>query len=99
MSGVRGMADPRARRADAPSADERWLTPGVGGVGLASFFSDSGHEIATSVLPAFLSGVLGASASVLGLIEGLSDALIGVAKLVGGPLADDRRRRGRIASG
>jgi hypothetical protein len=23
----------------------RWLTPGVGGVGLTSFFSDAGHEI------------------------------------------------------
>lgn len=88
-----------AEQAESPPGDERWLTPGVGGVGLASFFSDSGHEIATSVLPAFLSGVLGASASALGLIEGLSDALIGVAKLAGGPLADDRRRRGRIASG
>ncbi|GAA4629417.1 MFS transporter [Actinoallomurus vinaceus] len=51
------------------------------------------------MLPAFLSNVLHASASALGLIEGLSDALIGVAKLVGGPLADDPRRRGRIAGG
>jgi MFS family permease len=90
------MADPQA---EPPSDDGRWLSPGVGGVGLASFFSDSGHEIATSVLPAFLTGVLHASASALGLIEGLSDALIGAAKLVGGPLADDPRRRGRIASG
>lgn len=87
------------RRADTSSEPECWLSPGVGGVGLASFFSDSGHEIATSVLPAFLTGVLHASASALGLIEGFSDALIGVAKLIGGPLANDRRRRGRIASG
>ena len=33
------------------AASRRWLTRGVGSVGLASFFSDSGHEIATSVLP------------------------------------------------
>lgn len=78
---------------------ERWLTPGVGGVGAASFFSDAGHEVTTSVLPSFLTGTLGASAASLGLIEGISDALVGVMKLIGGPLANDPAKRGRIASG
>lgn len=77
----------------------RWLTPGVGGIGAASFFSDSGHEITTAVLPSFLTGTLHASAGALGLIEGISDALTGVMKLVGGPLANDPQRRGRLASG
>jgi MFS family permease len=79
--------------------ERRWLTRGVGGVGLASFFSDSGHEITTAILPSFVTGVLHAQASVLGLIEGVSDALIGLAKLLGGPLANDPRRRRRIATG
>lgn len=61
----------------------------MGSVGLASFFSDSGHEIATAVLPSFLTGVLHGSAAALGLIEAVSDALTGLAKLVGGPLAND----------
>jgi MFS family permease len=77
----------------------RWLTPGVGAVAAASFFSDSGHELTTSVLPAFLTGTLGASAAALGVIDGISDALIGVMKLIGGPLANDPRRRSRAASG
>jgi MFS family permease len=77
----------------------RWLTPGVGAVAAASFFSDSGHEVTTSVLPAFLTGTLGASAAALGVIDGISDALIGVMKLIGGPLANDPRRRSRAASG
>lgn len=77
----------------------RWLTPGVGAVGAASFFSDSGHEITTSVLPAFLTGTLGASASALGVIDGISDALVGVMKLVGAPLANDLKKRGWAASG
>jgi len=77
----------------------RWLTPGVVGIGAASFFSDSGHEIATAVLPSFLTATLHASAGALGIIEGVSDALIGVMKLAGGPLANDSERRGRIASG
>src|SRR6266511_514046 len=78
---------------------ERWLTPGVGGIGVASFFSDAGHEITTAVLPSFLTATLHGSAGALGLIEGISDALTGVMKLVGGPLANDPARRGRLASG
>lgn len=83
-----------------PDADQqRWLTRGVAGVGAASFFSDAGHEITTSVLPSFLTTTLGASAGALGVIEGISDALIGVMKLIGGPPANDPARRGRIAAG
>ncbi|MBO0880223.1 MAG: MFS transporter, partial [Mycobacterium sp.] len=82
---------------DEPKA--RWLTPGVGAVGAASFFSDTGHEVTTSVLPTFLTGTLGASAAALGVIDGISDALVGVMKLVGGPLANDPNGRGQIASG
>ena len=67
-------------------------------VGLTSFFSDSGHEIGTAVLPTFLVSVLHSSAATLGLIEGISDALTGVAKLGSGPLANEQRRRGRLAS-
>jgi MFS family permease len=88
---------PRDRVTGEPNG--RWLTPGVGAVGAASFFSDTGHEVTTSVLPTFLTGTLGASAAALGVIDGISDALIGVMKLVGGPLANNPGRRGRTASG
>ena len=81
------------------AGDRRWLTPGVGAVGATSFFSDAGHEVTTSVLPTFVTGTLGASAAALGVIDGVSDALIGVMKLAGGPLANDPDRRGRISSG
>lgn len=77
---------------------EHWLTPPVAAVGAASFFSDSGHEMVTAVLPGFITGVLHGSAAALGVIEGISDALTGVAKLLGGPLANDEARRGRLAS-
>jgi len=87
------------RRDVADESEGTWLTPGVGAVGAASFFSDTGHEITTSVLPAFLTSTLGASAAALGVIDGISDALVGVMKLVGGPLANDPNRRGRTASG
>jgi len=77
----------------------RWFTRGVAGIGAASLFSDSGHEIATSLLPAFLTSTLHAGPGALGVIEGTSDALVGLSKLAGGPLATDPHRRGRIASG
>lgn len=84
---------------DAQPEDERWLTPGVGGVGAASFFSDAGHEITTAVLPSFFTSTLHASAAALGLIEGISDALTGVMKLLTGPLANDPTMRRRLATG
>jgi MFS family permease len=85
-----------------PGSSERrppWVSPEVAGIGAASFFSDAGHEIATAVLPGFLTGVLRGSAATLGLIEGLSDALLGLAKLASGPLANQPTRRVQLARG
>ena len=84
---------------DAPGASGRRLGIGVWSVGATSFFSDAGHEIATALLPSFVTGVLHGSAASLGAIEGVSDALTGLAKVAGGPLADDPARRRRIATG
>jgi MFS family permease len=64
-----------------------WLTRGVMGIGLASLFSDWGHEAATAILPAFLAS-LGAPAFALGVIEGVSDGFSSFAKLAGGWIAD-----------
>lgn len=80
-------------------ASGRWLTPGVLGVGSASLFSDAGHELATSLLPTFLTSTLHAGPGALGAIEGVSDALVGISKLAGGPLSNDPSRRARLASG
>lgn len=85
---------------EAPGAAEQpWLTRGIAGISAASFFSDSGHEMTTALLPTFVASTLKAPAAALGLIEGASDALVGIAKLVGGPLANDETRRLRIARG
>lgn len=76
-----------------------WLNPGVRGIGAASLLSDAGHEVPTSLLPAFLTSTLSAPASALGLIEGISDGLAGTARLAGGALADDPHRRRATAIG
>jgi MFS family permease len=74
------------------ASSKRWLTRGVLGIGLASLFSDWGHEAATAILPAFLAS-LGAPAAALGVIEGVSDGLSSFSKLAGGWIADHRNLR------
>ncbi len=85
----------------APAALERrrWLTPGVGGIGTASFLADVGHEIPTALLPTFVTTTLGAPAAALGLVEGISEGLAGAGRFVGGALSDDPQRRRTVAVG
>lgn len=78
---------------------ERWLTPGVAWIGVASLLADMGHEIPTALLPSFLVTALGAPAAALGLIEGLANGAAGIARLLGGALADDPGRRRSVATG
>ncbi len=70
-----------------PAPGERWLNRNVVGMGITSFFSDAGHEAATSVLPAFL-GTLGAPPIALGTIEGVADAAASTVKLGAGWISD-----------
>jgi hypothetical protein len=87
------MTDPRT------PTEVRWLTPGVRGIGAASFLSDVGHEVPTALLPNLLTATLGAPAAALGLIEGLSDGLAGAARLAAGAIADDPHHRRTVAVG
>lgn len=64
-----------------------WLNRNTIGMSLTSFFSDAGHEMATAVLPGFLS-TIGAPPSALGIIEGVSDAISSFTKLLGGWISD-----------
>ena len=88
-----------AQDASEAGAREAWLTPGVRGIGAASLLADAGHEVPTALLPSLLTSTLGAPASALGLIEGVSDGLAGAARLAGGALADDQHRRRAAAVG
>jgi len=90
---------PAGETAPADNVEERWLTPGVRGIGTASLLADVGHEIPTSLLPSLLTGTLGAPAAALGIIEGVADGLAGAARFGGGALADDPQRRRTIAVG
>jgi MFS family permease len=93
------LADMEDGSTRPPTGRRGWLTPAAGAIGVASFLSDVGHEVPTSLLPSFLTATLGAPASALGLIEGVADGAAGVAKLAGGALADDPHRRRAVAIG
>lgn len=82
-----------------PEGTRSWLTPGAAGIGGASLLADVGHEMPTALLPSLLTSTLSAPASALGAIEGVSDALAGLARF-GGALADqpDRRRATCLAA-
>ncbi|HEX4055983.1 MAG TPA: MFS transporter [Tepidisphaeraceae bacterium] len=74
----------------------RWLNSTVLGIGVASLFSDVGHEMATAAMPVLLAA-LGVNSAALGLIEGLADGVSGFAKLFSGLYSDRLKRRKPLA--
>jgi MFS family permease len=78
------------------SSRPHWLNRTVLGIGLASLFSDWSHEMATTVMPAFLA-TMGVAALWVGLIEGVSDGLSSFAKMASGYYTDKLRRRKPVA--
>lgn len=60
----------------------------VRALGLTSLFNDFSSEMILSILPAFLTSVLGAGAAALGIVEGVADAAANVTKIISGRLSD-----------
>ena len=81
---------------DESKPSRRWLNRTVLGIGLASLFSDWSHEMATTVMPAFLA-TMGVAAFWVGLIEGVSDGLSSFAKMASGYYTDKLQRRKPVA--
>src|SRR5690606_11519685 len=65
----------------------------VWALGVVSLLADLASDMVFPLLPAFLVGVIGASATGLGLIEGVAEGTSAALKLVAGRLAD---RTGRL---
>lgn len=70
---------------------------GVWMLGLVSLFMDVSSEMIYAVLPLFVVGTLGASAAMLGLMEGIAEATAQVSKLFSGVLSDRWRNRKYMA--
>jgi MFS family permease len=76
------------------------VPPTVWALGFVSLFMDVSSEMIHGLLPVFLVGTLGASPTLLGLIEGIAEATAAVGKAVSGGLSDRLgRRKGLIVLG
>ena len=81
------MTRPKQATAGASTLPRRWLNRTVFGAGLTSALRDFSYETTTVILPGFLA-VLGIPAAVLGLIEGIADAVSSFTKMIAGYVAD-----------
>ncbi|HVE72233.1 MAG TPA: MFS transporter [Thermoanaerobaculia bacterium] len=69
------------------------LKPQVILLGLAALLNDTASELIYPLLPVFLTATLGASAAVVGLIEGIADGLASILKYFSGAISDRQQRR------
>src|SRR3989442_2452838 len=65
-------------------------------LGWVSLATDAASEAIYSLLPFFLTQVLGATAVSLGIVEGAAEAANSLLKIVSGQLADRTRRKRRL---
>lgn len=65
----------------------------ISALSLASFLHDVGSDMVFSVWPLFVTQVLGANMAVLGLIDGIGEAIVSVSGAVGGYISDRVRKR------
>ena len=65
----------------------------VWALGLVSLFMDISSETIHALLPLFLTGTLGASVALVGLIDGVAEATASIAKVFSGYLSDRLRKR------
>jgi predicted MFS family arabinose efflux permease len=75
----------------------RNIPRGIWALGFVSMFMDVSSEMIHSLLPVFLVSVLGASATALGLLEGLTEGTVNVVKMFSGGLSDWLGKRKALA--
>ena len=73
--------------------DEPRIPRPVWFLGWTSLFTDAASELIYSLLPVYLSRVLGATAVSLGIIEGVAEGLNSLLKVISGYWSDRRARR------
>jgi MFS family permease len=70
-----------------------FITRNVFFLGLVSLFNDMSSDMIIPLLPVFLPDVLGASASSVGIIEGIAESTASILKLFSGWLSDKLKKR------
>ncbi|GEO87629.1 MULTISPECIES: MFS transporter [Alphaproteobacteria] len=76
----------------------RQIPKSVIALGLVSMFMDMSSELVHSLLPLFLVGTLGASAAMVGFIEGIAEATAAIAKVFSGAISDRIGKRKLLAA-
>ena len=83
----RASYDPSLMIHPGPSTWQR-IPRSVVALGFVSMFMDISSEIVHSLLPLFLVGTLGASTTVVGVIEGVAEATAATTKILSGSISD-----------
>ena len=81
------------------SSRPAWLTRNVLVLSLVSLLQDAASELLYPLLPIYLTTVLGAPPSVVGVVEGAAEGAASLTKVMSGPLGDRFARRPLIATG
>ena len=66
-------------------------------LGLVSFFTDISTEMVYPILPLYLSSIMGATPTIIGIIEGIAESLASIVKLFSGIFADKYGNKKRLA--
>lgn len=82
----------------APAPSLRDIPRGIWVLGCVSMLMDISSEMIHALLPVYLMTVLGASALVVGVIEGIAEATASITKIFSGALSDRLGRRKTLAA-
>lgn len=73
------------------------MPAGIWALGIVSLLMDVSSEMIHALLPVFLVGVLGASVTLVGVMEGAAEAIASMTKIVSGAISDRLGRRKPLA--
>ena len=82
----------------SPQGGKRFfgLSPNVVWMGVVSFLNDLSSDMIFPFIPIFLTSVLGASFTFVGIVEGVADATASILKIFSGWLSDRWQKRKRL---
>ena len=78
---------------DVEKTSELGISKNVLVMGLVSFFNDVASEMLYPIVPIFLTSILGAPVSVVGLIEGMAESTASILKVISGWYSDKYQKR------
>ncbi len=90
------MTSPQTGNQASPASTRRIyrsLPTGIWVLGFGSMFMDISSELVHSLLPVFMTTVLGASMVTIGVIEGIAEATAAITKVFSGAVSDYFRKR------